>query len=74
MWLRAMSISEKKAIWERILDINAEETYSIGLVAEIPQPIVISNKLRNVPEDGFYNWEPGALLGVYKPDGFWFDQ
>ena len=30
-------------------------------------------KLRNVPEEGIYNWDPGALFGIYKPDGFWFD-
>ncbi|KLN61503.1 peptide ABC transporter substrate-binding protein [Kiloniella spongiae] len=74
LWFRAQSTAEKKDIWERILEINAEETYTIGLVAEIPQPVALSNKLMNVPEDGFYNWEPGALLGVYKPDGFWFDE
>ncbi|WP_421781479.1 ABC transporter substrate-binding protein [Kiloniella litopenaei] len=74
LWFRAQSTAEKKDIWERILEINAEETYTIGLVAEIPQPIALSNKLMNVPENGFYNWEPGALLGVYKPDGFWFDE
>ncbi|MEH6631818.1 MAG: ABC transporter substrate-binding protein [Halopseudomonas aestusnigri] len=73
MWLRAKSTEEKSAIWNRILLINAEETFSIGLVAEIPQPIVLSSKLKNVPEEAFYNWEPGALMGVYKPDGFWFE-
>ncbi|WP_085908060.1 ABC transporter substrate-binding protein [Kiloniella majae] len=74
LWFRAQSTAEKKDIWQRILEINAEETYTIGLVAEIPQPVALSNKLMNVPEDGFYNWEPGALLGVYKPDGFWFNE
>ncbi|WP_417453232.1 ABC transporter substrate-binding protein [Kiloniella sp.] len=74
LWFRAQTTAEKKEIWERILEINSEETYTIGLVAGIPQPVALSNKLMNVPEDGFYNWEPGALLGVYKPDGFWFDE
>jgi peptide/nickel transport system substrate-binding protein len=26
----------------------------------------------NVPEKGFYNWDPGAFFGVYRPDTFWF--
>ncbi len=37
------------------------------------QPIVVNAKLRNVPEQGNYNWDPGAYFGIYKPDGFWFD-
>ncbi|MFD2207541.1 ABC transporter substrate-binding protein [Kiloniella antarctica] len=74
MWLTAKSLEEKKSIWNRILLINAEETFTIGLVAEIPQPVVLSTNLKNVPEDGFYNWEPGALMGIYKPDGFWFEK
>jgi len=27
-----------------------------------------------VPIDGMYNWDPGTHFGLYKPDGFWFDQ
>jgi peptide/nickel transport system substrate-binding protein len=26
-----------------------------------------------VPEEGFYNWDPGAFFGIYKPDTFWLD-
>jgi peptide/nickel transport system substrate-binding protein len=40
----------------------------------VPQPVVVANNLRNVPEEGVYNWEPGAYFGVYNPDTFWFDQ
>jgi peptide/nickel transport system substrate-binding protein len=25
-----------------------------------------------VPEQGFYNWDPGAFFGIYRPDTFWF--
>jgi peptide/nickel transport system substrate-binding protein len=33
--------------------------------------VVISNRLRNVPKEGIYNWDPGAHFGVYRPDTFW---
>jgi peptide/nickel transport system substrate-binding protein len=36
------------------------------------QPVVVSNRLRNVPEEGIYNWDPGAHFGMYSPDTFWF--
>src|SRR3546814_7116064 len=35
------------------------------------QPIVVSNRLKNVPENGFWNWDPGAHFGIYHPDTFW---
>ena len=38
----------------------------------MPQPVVVNNKLRNVPEEGVYNWDPGAHFGMYHPDAFWF--
>jgi len=56
-----------------MLQIWADEVFSIGTVAGVLQPVVVNAKLRNVPEQGIYNWDPGAFFGIYKPDGFWFD-
>ena len=70
-WTKATNEEERKAIWKRMLEINAEQVYSFGLVAQIPQPVVVSKRLRNVPVEGIYNWNPGAQLGVYRPDSFW---
>ncbi|MGO8865157.1 MAG: hypothetical protein ACLQME_01525 [Alphaproteobacteria bacterium] len=56
-----------------MLEINADQQFTIGLVAEVPQPVVAGNRLRNVPEKGLYSWDPGAQFGIYKPDSFWLD-
>jgi len=32
----------------------------------------VRRNLRNLPEEGLYNWEPGAFFGLYHPDSFWF--
>jgi peptide/nickel transport system substrate-binding protein len=72
-WLAA-SDEEHTPIWQDMLQIWADEVFSIGTVAGVLQPIVVNVKLRNVPEQGIYNWDPGAYFGIYKPDGFWFDQ
>ena len=72
-WLAAGSDDEHTRIWRDMLQIWADEVFSIGTVAGVLQPIVVNDKLRNVPEQGIYNWDPGAYFGVYKPDGFWFD-
>jgi peptide/nickel transport system substrate-binding protein len=70
-WLAAVTEPDHARIWHEMLKIWSDEVYSIGLVAGVRQPIVVSDHLRNVPEDGIYNWDPGAHFGIYKPDGFW---
>ena len=71
-WAVAGSPEEQRAIWERMLEIHTEQVYSIGIIAGVPQPVVASARLQNVPARGVYNWEPGAHFGVYHPDAFWF--
>lgn len=71
-WLDATSEQEHAQIWHDMLRIWAEEVYSIGTVAGVLQPVVVNAELRNVPDDGTFNWDPGAQFGIYKPDGFWF--
>ena len=56
-----------------MLSIHANEVLTIGVVSGVMQPVVVRNTLRNVPREGVYNWDPGAQLGMYRPDTFWFD-
>ena len=72
-WLNASTTPEHAAIWHEMLRLWADEVFSIGLIGGVLQPVVVNNRLRNVPEDGMYNWDPGAHFGMYRPDGFWFD-
>ncbi len=72
-WSYARGRAERQDIWRRMLEINADQVYSIGLIGSVPQPIVVNNDLRNLPEKGIYNWNPGAHFGIYRPDTFWFD-
>ncbi len=72
-WLGATDSEQHARIWHEMLGIWADQVFTIGTVAGVQQPVVVSNRLRNVPADGMYNWDPGAQLGIYKPDGFWFD-
>jgi peptide/nickel transport system substrate-binding protein len=70
-WRYATTSVEREAIWKEILRINAEQVWTIGLVAGVPQPIVASAKLMNIPAEAVYNWEPGAQFGIYQPASFW---
>jgi peptide/nickel transport system substrate-binding protein len=71
-WRRAGSTEERARIWHRMLAIHADQVFSIGLIAGVKQPVVVSNRLRNVPAEGIYNFDPGAFFGMYRPDTFWF--
>ena len=71
-WVTSTTSEERGRIWHRMLEIHAEQQFVIGVVAGVPQPVVVRNTLMNVPDKGFYNWEPGAFFGIYHPDTFWF--
>ena len=70
-WVKAEDEGGKAAAWSRILELHADEVLVIGTVNAVPQPVIVSQKLRNVPKSAIYSWEPGAHLGLFKPDTFW---
>jgi peptide/nickel transport system substrate-binding protein len=72
-WVIAPDKAAREAIWREMLEIHAQQVYFFGLIQAVPQPVVVNRTLRNVPERGIYNWEPGAHFGLYRPDTFWFD-
>lgn len=71
-WQKAASTEERSRIWHRMLQIHAEQVFSIGTVNGAKQPITHAPALRNVPETGIWNFFPGAYFGIYMPDTFWF--
>jgi len=71
-WLDTQEENERREIWHEMLAIRADNTFTIGTVRGVPQPVVVSDRLHNVPKEGIYNWEPGAHFGLYRPDTFWF--
>jgi peptide/nickel transport system substrate-binding protein len=73
-WMTTTDRLERMAVVEEMLDIHAEQVTSIGTVQGVLQPVVVANRLHNVPEEGVYSWNPGAHFGVYNPDAFWVDE
>lgn len=70
-WRNSVDRYEKAAIIEEMLDIQADQVTSIGVVQGVLQPIVVSNRLQNVPGEAIFSWDPGAHFGMYRPDTFW---
>ncbi|MBI1942373.1 MAG: ABC transporter substrate-binding protein [Betaproteobacteria bacterium] len=73
-WRTSVSSSERAAVWQRMLEIHAEQQFVIGVVCGVLQPVVVRASLRNVPEKGLYNWDPGAFFGIYRPETFWISE
>jgi peptide/nickel transport system substrate-binding protein len=71
-WEQAASGEQREAIWHEMLSLFADQVYSIGVVSGVRQPVVVSDDLNNVPDEGIYSWDPGAYFGIYHPDTFWF--
>jgi peptide/nickel transport system substrate-binding protein len=72
-WNLSDDRDERTRIWQQMLEISADQQFTIGIVSAVPQPVVVNNHLQNVPQKAIYSWEPGAQFGVYRPDTFWFD-
>jgi peptide/nickel transport system substrate-binding protein len=70
-WETATDDKVRLDAWRKILEATMEEVFSIGTLNGIKQPIVVGPKVRNVPKEGYYAWDPGGYIGLYKPDTFW---
>jgi peptide/nickel transport system substrate-binding protein len=73
-WQNATDEAGRRHAWEKILQANADEVFSIGTVNGVRQPVVVGPKVRNVPKEGYYAWDPGGYIGLYQPDTFWVAQ
>ena len=73
-WRRAQNIEQKTEIWHKMLQIHADQVFSIGTLNGALHPVVYADNLQNLPEEGLYGYYPMSYLGVYMPDTFWFDE
>ena len=73
-WRDAADYETQAKIWDEMLAIFTDQVYSIGIVSGGLQPIVVSKKLKNVPEEGIWAFEPTLYFGQYLPDTFWLEK
>jgi peptide/nickel transport system substrate-binding protein len=70
-WAKAETPEGREEAWHEILSLWTDQVFTIGIVSGVEQLVVVSDRLKNVPEQGIYNFDPGAYFGMYKPDTFW---
>jgi len=71
-WEETTLAKRRAEIWVEMLKIHADELYGIGILSEAPQPVVVSNQLRNIPVEGLWAWDPGAHFGIHRIDEAFF--
>jgi peptide/nickel transport system substrate-binding protein len=72
-WKASETMEERTRAWDKMLSIYTDQVFSIGTVNQTLQPILRSARLRNLPENGLYGFDPTSYLGVYNPDTFWLE-
>jgi len=72
-WRLAENDAARHAAWKTMLDVYADQVFSIGIVGQTMQPVVTRSDLRNLPDEAPYLYEPGAYFGIYRPDTFWIE-
>jgi peptide/nickel transport system substrate-binding protein len=55
-----------------MLEIHADQVFTIGIAGRVLQPVIASAALRNLPAEAPYLYEPGAYFGITRPDTYWF--
>ncbi|KIN71188.1 ABC transporter substrate-binding protein [Sulfitobacter guttiformis] len=72
-WDMTSDLAKRTAIWDEMLDIHAQQQFAIGVLSGAPQPVVVSRRLRNVPEKGIWAYDPGGHFGIHRIDEFYFE-
>ena len=75
-WIEmSTTLDEQKRIelGKKILRSQAENLWTIGTVGVAPHPLVVSNKLHNVPKTGYWGWDCRWSL-PYCPETWYLKQ
>ena len=54
---RTTDMAERIAMGKEILRSQAEHLWVLGVIGMGPHPVIVSDRLRNVPRDGYWGWD-----------------
>ena len=54
---RTPDLQERIAMGKKILQSQAENLWALGIIGLGPHPVIVSNRLRNVPRQGYWGWD-----------------
>jgi peptide/nickel transport system substrate-binding protein len=68
-----MDRERRLQLGRQILAANAENLWTIGTVGLAPQPVVVSRRLKNVVDEGWWGWDIRGTM-PYHPATWYLDQ
>ena len=71
-WRHADNVEEQRSAWREMLQLNADQVFAIGVVNGTRQPVVVSDRIKNVPETALWSFLPSSYFGLYMPDTFFY--
>ena len=71
-WRRADTVAKQRGVWREMLSLNADQVFAIGIVNGTRQPVVVADRMRNVPQSGLWSFQPSSYFGLYMPDTFFY--
>jgi peptide/nickel transport system substrate-binding protein len=71
-WKVATAEDAQAAAWHQMLELYADQCFTLGLMSGAKQPVAARRTLHNLPQTAIYGWEPYAQFGAYLPDTFWY--
>lgn len=70
---RTADINERIAAGKQILQSQAENIWAIGIIGLGPHPVIVHNRLKNVPRNGYWGWD-SRWSWPYYPETWYIQQ
>jgi peptide/nickel transport system substrate-binding protein len=64
---------EQVKLWHEIMELNRENLWTVGISTDAPQPVIVKNNFRNVPEDAVSDFQM-LTIGNMTPEQFYIRQ
>lgn len=70
---RTTDVEERIRMGKNILRSQAENLWVLGVIGQGPHPVIVSDRLRNVPRDGYWGWD-SRWSWPYYPETWYLQQ
>ena len=70
---RTSDQEERIEMGKKILQSQAENLWALGVIGLGPHPVIVSDRLRNVPRDGYWGWD-SRWSWPYYPETWYLAQ
>ena len=67
---RTADVNERLTLGRKLIRSQAENLWGIGTVGRNSRPIIVTNRLRNVPAEGLWGW-PWLATVLHHPEQFY---